>query len=86
MRAKIHFQQKNFALAKEQGEAAFKLANLEGEYSAALEAALLLAQLYQQLAQPEMQKDALDYINKNALLVWKKDKQDILTALTKPQP
>jgi DNA-binding winged helix-turn-helix (wHTH) protein len=84
--AKIHFRQKNFALAQTQAEAAFKRANLEGEYLAALEAALLLAELYQQLAQPDLQKDALDYINKNASSLWKKDKQDMLTALTKTRP
>lgn len=84
--AKIHFRQKNFALAQAQAEAAFKRANLEGEYLAALEAALLLAQLYQQLVQPDLQKDALDYINKNASSLWKKDKQDMLAALTKTQP
>ena len=86
LQAKIHFRQKNFALAQTQAEAAFKRANLEGEYLAALETALLLAQLYQQLAKPDLQKNALDYINKNASSLWKKDKQDMLTALTKTQP
>lgn len=81
MQAKIHFKQKNYSLAKEHAEAAFKRSTLDGEYYASLEAALLLAQLYQQLEQPDLQKNALDYINKNALLVWKKDKQDILSAL-----
>ena len=68
-------------MAKTQAEAAFKRANLEGEYLAALEASLFLAQLYQQFAQPDLQKNALDYINKNASSMWKKDKQDILSAL-----
>jgi DNA-binding winged helix-turn-helix (wHTH) protein len=86
LQAKIHFNQKNFALAQTQAEAAFKRANLEGEYYAALEAALLLAQLYQQLAQPDLQKNALDYINKNASSQWKKAKQAILAALANPQP
>ncbi len=81
LQAKIHFRQKNFALALTQAEAAFKRANLEGEYLAALETALLLAQLYQQLVQPDLQKNALDYINKNASPSWKKDRQDILLAL-----
>lgn len=81
--ARIHFRQKNFALAQTQAEAAFKRANLEGEYMAAIETALLLAQLYQQLVQPDLQKNALDYINKNASLSWKKDRQDILLALAK---
>ncbi len=83
LQAKIHFRQKNVALAQTQAEAAFKRANLEGEYLAALEAALLLAQLYQQLEQPDLQKNALDYINKNASPSWKKDRQDILSALVK---
>jgi hypothetical protein len=80
-RARIHFEEKNFALAQTQAEAAFKQANISGEYSAALEAALLLAQLHQQFSQPDLQKNYLDYINKNALENWKKYKQEELAKL-----
>lgn len=80
-RARIHFSENNFALAQTQAEAAFKQANISGEYSAALEAALLLAQLHQQFSQPELQKNYMEYINKNALASWKKQKQTKLAKL-----
>lgn len=79
--AKIHFNQNNFALAQTQAEAAFKQANISGEYSAALEAALLLAQLHQQFTQPVLQKNYREYINKNALPSWKKSKAKVLAEL-----
>lgn len=81
LQAKIHFKQKNFALAKTQAETAFNRANLQGEYYASIESALLLAQLYKQLEQPDLQKNALDYIDKNASPSWKKDRQNLLSAL-----
>lgn len=79
--AKIHFNQNNFNLAQTQAEAAFKQANISGEYSAALEAALLLAQLHQQFTQPDLQKNYREYINKNALPSWKKSKAEALAKL-----
>jgi DNA-binding winged helix-turn-helix (wHTH) protein len=79
--AKIHFNQKNYALAQTQAEAAFKQGNMSGEYAATLEAALLLAQLHQQFEQPYRQKTYVEYINKNALPAWKKSKQLALSEL-----
>jgi len=79
--AKIHFKQNNFALAQTQAEAAFKQANISGEYSAVLEAALLLAQLHRQFRQPDLQKNYLEYINKNALPAWKNSKAKALEEL-----
>lgn len=80
-KARVYVRQQQSELAKEQAEAAFKLASLQGEYHASLEAALLLAELYQQLNQPELKNNMLDYINKNALARWKKDKKDRLARL-----
>jgi DNA-binding winged helix-turn-helix (wHTH) protein len=80
--AEIHFKENNFSLAKTQAEAAFKQANISGEYSASLEAALLLAQLHQQFTQPALQKTYLEYINKNALPSWKKSKEKALAELS----
>jgi DNA-binding winged helix-turn-helix (wHTH) protein len=79
--AKIHFSQKNFALAQTQAEAAFKQARLSGEYYAALDAALLLAQLHKQFNQVGRQKDRIEYINKNAPPFWKASKQIVLEEL-----
>lgn len=85
--ALIHFNQNNFALAQTQAEAAFKQANISGEYSAALEAAVLLAQLHKQFTQPDLQKTYMEYINKNALPSWKKSKAKVLAELdVKPEP
>jgi len=81
--AKIHVKQNNFALAQTQAEAAFKQANISGEYSASLEAALLLAQLHHQFSQPDLQKTYMEYINKNALPSWKKSKKKALAELSK---
>ncbi len=80
-KARIYARQQQSELAIEQAEAAFKLASLRGESWASVEAALLLAELYQQSNQPELKNNMLDYINKNALIRWKKDKQKTLTEL-----
>lgn len=81
MIAKIHFKQNNFSLAQTQAEAAFKQANISGEYIAGLESSLLLAQIHKQLKQPDVQKNYVEYINKNALASWLKSKQAILLEL-----
>lgn len=79
--AQIHFSQKNFALAQTEAEAAFKQARISGEYYAALNAALLLAQLHEQFEQVALQKSYIEYINKNAPPFWKKSKQIVLAKL-----
>ncbi len=81
-KARIYVRQQQNELAIEHAEAAFKLASLQGESWASIEAALLLAGLYQQSNQPDLKNNMLDYINKNALYRWKKDKQKILAELT----
>lgn len=79
--AKIHFAQKNFAMARAQAETAFKQALISGEYYAALDAALLLAQLHNQFNQAELQKSYVEYIDKNAPPFWKNNKKEILLTL-----
>lgn len=81
MSANIHFKQNNFSLAQTQAEAAFKQANISGEYIAGLESALLLARIHQQLKQPNVQKKYMEYINKNALAPWLTSKKEVLLAL-----
>lgn len=82
-RAWIHFKENNFALAQAEAEASFKQANISGEYAAALESALLLAQLHQKFSQPDLQKSYVEYINKNALASWKKSNQVALDELAR---
>ncbi len=83
LRAWIHFKENNFALAQAEAEASFKQANISGEYAAALESALLLAQLHQKFSQPDLQKSYVEYINKNALASWKKSNQVALDELAR---
>lgn len=72
--AQIHFSQKNCSLARTEAEAAFKQARISGEYYAALDAALLLAQLHEQFNHMGLQKSYMEYISRNAPPFWKKSK------------
>ncbi|HSC66149.1 MAG TPA: winged helix-turn-helix domain-containing protein [Cellvibrio sp.] len=81
MTAKIHFKQNDFSLARTQAEAAFKQANISGEYVARLESAVLLAQIHQHLKQPDLQKKYVEYIHKNALPLWLAGNKEVLLAL-----
>lgn len=86
MRANIYFKQNEIALAQTQAEAAFKQANLQGEYLASLDSAFLLAKIYQQTSQPNLQKNMREFIEKNALEPWKKDKYEELERLKLKRP
>lgn len=80
-KARVYFKQQQNELAIEHAEAAFKLASLQGKSWASIEAALLLAGLYQQSNQPELKNNMLDYINKHASSSWRRNRKDILLAL-----
>lgn len=81
MQASVYFKQNEITQAKAHAEDAFKQANLQGEYRASLEAALLLVQIYQQIDQPDLQKNMLDFIDRNALEYWKQERSEQLTFL-----
>lgn len=78
MRARIYFKKNEMTQAQAQAEAAFKQANSQGEYYASLNAALLLAQIYQKTGKPDLQKNMREFIDKNASEAWKNDKRDQL--------
>lgn len=81
MIAKVHYFQKNLAFAEQQAIAAFRQANLTGEYMIAVDSSLLLAQLYQALSKPNLQQNSIEFIRKNATPLWMKSNQEILTKL-----
>lgn len=74
MQAQIYFKQSEMAQAQTKAEAAFKKANLQGEYIASLDSALLLEQIYKKFEEPDLQKSMREFIEKNALESWKKNK------------
>jgi DNA-binding winged helix-turn-helix (wHTH) protein len=81
MQASVYFNQHEMDLAQAKAEEAFKQANLQGEYRASLEAALLLAQIYLQINKPDLQKNMLDFIERNALEYWKQERSEQLKFL-----
>lgn len=81
MQAKVYFKQNEIDQAQTKAEAAFKKANLQGEYVASLDSALLLAQVYKKIKAPDLQKNMREFVEKNALESWKKEKQVLLDEL-----
>ena len=81
MLAQVYFKKNEIAKAQTYAEAAFKKANLQGEYGASLESALLLAQIYKQTNKSDLQKNMREFFENNAMESWKKQEQALLDEL-----
>ncbi len=79
--AQVYFKKNEIVQAQANAEAAFKKANLQGEYDVSLESALLLAQIYKQTNKPDLQKNMREFFEKNALESLKKQEQSLLDEL-----
>lgn len=78
--ASIHRAQLDWAKAEEHSLAAFKQANTKGERNLALDAALILTEIYQHQQQPEKQAPYKKYILQESigLAFWQKQNKAAL--------